>query len=140
MAEAEKSDKEPSEPSEQSQGAPKGTQFLKKGYRDLEEAELATPAAVRFLLGEIERLNGEIAEVKPFRERSYKLETRVALLEEKTKVAVAFEVLSSASLAIGAAIVGYSRYLWDTPPNGQFAVLFGIALMVGAFVAKAVKK
>src|SRR5579872_5888198 len=80
-----------------SPGAPKGTHFLKKGYRDLEEVELATPTAVRFLLNENDRLKEEIAELKPYRENSFRLQTEVAVLKEKTKSALAFEILSSAA-------------------------------------------
>jgi hypothetical protein len=64
---------------------PKGTQFLRKGYRDLDEGELTSPTAVRFMLAEIDRLGAETAELRPFRERSYTLETRVAILEERPK-------------------------------------------------------
>jgi len=140
MADRESVDQEPPEPGAGLQIAPKGTQFLKKGYRDLDEAEMLTPTAVRFMLAEIDRLHAEATELKPFRDRSYALETRVAILEEKTKSSRAFEVLSGACLTVGAAMVGYSRYLWDTAPNGYVALGLGIALMVGGFVARLVKR
>lgn len=139
MAENDKADQEP-KPSEGVQATPKGTQFLKKGYRDLDESELATPAAVRFLLADIDRLNGEVSELKPFRDRSFQLEKAVAILEEKTKSTLSFEILSAAGLAIGAAMVGYSRYLWDSSPTGYFALGVGLLLMAGGLVARLVKK
>jgi len=85
MAEPEELDQEPRVPEGGQAVAIKGTQFLKKAYRDLDESELATPAVVRFLLAEIDRLNGEIAELKPYREQSHNLDKRVAILEEKTR-------------------------------------------------------
>jgi hypothetical protein len=136
VSEAESADREPELPERGLQPAVKGTEFLKRGYRDLEGAELATPTAVRFLLAEIDRLNGEVEELRPFRKRCGELDIRVAVLTEKTKSALAFEIMSGACLAIGAAMIGYSRYLWDTPPNGYFSLGFGIALMVGGFVAE----
>lgn len=140
MSDSESVDREPEGPEKGLVPAVKGTEFLKRGYRDLEGAELATPTAVRFLLAEIDRLNGDMVELRPFRERSTKLEIQVAILTEKTKSALAFEILSGACLAIGAAMIGYSRYLWDAPPNGYFSLGFGIALMIGGLVSRAVKR
>jgi hypothetical protein len=140
MAEIENADQEPTASEQGTVGTPKGTQFLKKAYRDLDEAELTNPAVLRFLLADIDRLRDELSELRPFREQSYRLSTRVAVLEEETKSILSFEILSAAGLAVGAALVGYSRYLWDSPPNGYFALAFGIVLMVGGLAARLVKR
>jgi hypothetical protein len=140
MISDERIDQEPTGPEEGQQVVPKGTQFLKKGYRDLDEGELTSPVAVRFMLAEVDRLNADASELRTFRERSAMLETRVAVLEEKLKTNLSLDVLAGASLTIGAAMIGYSRYLWEYPPNGYFGLGFGAVLIILGIAGRAIRR
>jgi hypothetical protein len=65
--EDEPSDEAASTPLPESAGAKRSRAFMKAARKDLSEEDLSTPAARRFLLDELERLDIEVSELQEFR-------------------------------------------------------------------------
>lgn len=100
---------------------------------------MKSPAAIKLIIEDWERLDRERGELVDYRDRFYAADKQVAVLQARLKPSVAFEILSSSCLVIGAAAIGYARMLWQNPPDGYIAVIFGAVLIIGGILAKAVK-
>lgn len=118
----------------------KGRRAFRKVTRELTDADLANPAVQRLLLDDLDRLETERDDLSQSRDKFHEADKRVGILEAKAQVNIAFEIISSGCLAAGSATVGYARTLWDTPPNGVFALGLGCVLVIVGIVAKVVKR
>lgn len=107
-------------------------QALQGITRELSDEDFASPVVQKFLLDEIERLDIENHELNKYRDQFHVKNKKVAVLEEKIKTNIAFEVISIACLTIGAAAVGYAP---AQPDNGIILAL-GIILILGGIAAK----
>jgi hypothetical protein len=80
--------------------------FLVVARRNLTDEELATPAARRFLIAEIERLDQLCTEYQGIVTEYHEQRITIARLQESARPSRWVEILSSVCLAIGAAGVG----------------------------------
>ena len=88
-------------------GIPKAARgFLKTATRDLSEEELASPAARRFLIAEIERLDKDCDDLRQLRIDHGALREKYARLDEKAKRVRWVEILSTAALSAGSVGIG----------------------------------
>jgi hypothetical protein len=60
--------------------------FLAKARRELDERELSSPAARRFFIAEIERLDKENAELRHYRDSYFEAQTQLSVMRESRKV------------------------------------------------------
>lgn len=118
----------------------KGRQAFNKITRELTDKELSNAAVQRLLLDELDRLEIENEEKKEIQLKFHETDKKVSLLEQKNKVNIGFEILSSASLTIGAAALGYAPMLWQHQPSGYITLVFGGVLIVVGVVAKVLKQ
>lgn len=118
----------------------KGRQAFRKVTRELSDEDLANPAVQRLLLDELDRLEVANEDLSSVRDQFHRADKRAAVLEEKLKVNVGFEILSGGCLAIGAAAMGLSRALWSTQPTGLIVLLLGAVLIAVGIFAKVVKR
>ena len=141
MEEKDKFDQEPEDISDELQHPiPKSRRTLSRVRRELSEEELTSPAVQRMLIGEIERLDEERAELIDYRERFYGAERRAAILEEKTKASIASDIIFGTCLTVGAAAIGYAPATWTQQPTGWIFLILGGLLIIGGTIARGVKK
>ena len=107
--------------------------------RELTGEELNSSGAQKLLLEELDRLREENDDLRGFEGEFHRVDKDLAVLNEKQKRNIAAEVISGSCLTIGAASLGYAPAVWNTQHIGWMALAFGITLIVGGVVAKAIK-
>lgn len=120
--------------------APKGRQSLSRVRRELSDEEFATPAVVRMMIEDLERLEREVADLKDYRAQYHSADKRADILAEKAKRSLADDLVFGVGLAIGSAALGYAPALWDHQPSGTIALVFGSALILGCIGFKAIRR
>ncbi|WP_163934370.1 hypothetical protein [Paraferrimonas sp. SM1919] len=120
--------------------ATKGRQSFRQVRRELTEEELASPAAQRLILDELDRLEEENVSLKRLRTEFHTVDKKASVLNEKLKRHNALDILSSAALAAGSLSLGYAPKVWaaDTATGPIFLVI-GIVLIASGIWAKAVR-
>jgi hypothetical protein len=119
---------------------PRSRRALGSARRELNDKELLSPAIPKMLLDEIDRLEEEKTELAGFRSRFYDADKKVAVLEQRQKISLAQEIVSLACLTVGGAALGYAPSVWSSQPTGAIALGFGIVLVLGGIIAKALTK
>lgn len=112
---------------------------LSSARRELSDNELASSAVQKLLLDEIERLEEENIELCGYRNRYHEVDKKAAVLEQKIKQSMAHEIISVTCLTVGAAAIGYAPKVWSSEPTGYICLAFGILLIIGGIVSKAIK-
>ncbi len=113
---------------------------LRNLRRELSEAELQTPGALKLLLDELERLDTECDESKELARQFYERDKEVATLRERLKGVKGLELVYSGTLVIGSLLVGYAPGAWAQQPTSWLALVAGGVLMGVAFLAKWVRR
>lgn len=103
--------------------------FLGPARRELNEEELSAPAARRFFIAEIERLDEEVLNLRVFRDKFHETNTRLAVLEASTKPARWNELLSFVCQTVGAAGLGAAPSFISVSTYGWVFVLFAVVLL-----------
>jgi hypothetical protein len=121
--------------------APKSHRAFSRLKRELSDDELSSPGVQKLLLDYLAQAEDENATLKPFRDKYYDADKRNGVLEEKLKAEVAAEVLSTGTIAIGAAALVYGPSVWSTQPTtGTIAVSFGAVLTAVGIFAKVIRR
>ncbi|MBL8388571.1 MAG: hypothetical protein JNK17_10175 [Hydrogenophaga sp.] len=107
--------------------------------RELSDKELLSPAVQKLLLDEIDRLESEHAELSGFRTRFYDADKRAAVLDQKNSINTGQEIVSTASITVGGALLGYAPSVWSSQPTGAVTLISGAILVVLGVVAKVVR-
>jgi|GEM_PF-6940192 len=121
--------------------APTGKrQELRNLSRDLADGDLASPGVQKFLLGELERKDAECEQLKAYVDKYHETDKRLSISNEQLKTQTSIEVMFTAGLAIGSAIIGLSPVFWDDTSRGPLVLVFGILLVLGAIAGKVIKR
>lgn len=113
---------------------------LTSARRELSEKEFSSPAVLKLILDDLDRLEEDKSELASFREEYHRVDKAVAVLTEKFKTNVALEVLSLGSITVGAAAIGYAPNVWNAGGVTPYLLLaFGVLLVASGIGAKAVK-
>lgn len=107
--------------------------------RELSNKELLSPAVLKLLLDEIERLESEHGELSGFRTRFHDADKRAAILEQKNSINIGQEIISTACITVGGALLGYAPSVWANQPTGVLSLISGAILVVLGIVAKVVR-
>lgn len=107
---------------------------------ELTDDELNSSGVQKMLLAEISRLESSVLHSEGFRDKYHAAEKYRAVLEEKGKTFLFSEILYSVSLTIGAVILGLSPSIKTSTVSPVIVGAIGAALIIGAVVAKVVKK
>ena len=113
--------------------------FLSVARRNLTDEELAAPAARRFLIAEIERLDQICTENQVIVTEYHEQRVTIAKLQETTKPARWIEILSSICLAIGSAGLGAAPSYFSIPSAtsvGVVVVALSAILLVAGIAPK----
>lgn len=122
--------------------SPKTRKALSKARRELTEEELQSPAGVRFLIDSVDRLESEVAELSEFRKQYYRQKEKAAVLETEKNARMVFGWLESVCIAVGAALIGLTPYLYR-PGDEIIATLVGLlaaGLIIASVVIRALKR
>ncbi|HEY6448984.1 MAG TPA: hypothetical protein VIY53_21195 [Acidobacteriaceae bacterium] len=106
--------------------------------RELSDDELDSPGARKLLLERLAQAEEEIKAIGGFRERYHQVDKLNCALSEKLKRNTAAEVISTGTIAVGAAALVYAPDLWSNQPAGWIAVAFGAVLTLVGVVAKVI--
>lgn len=113
--------------------------FLNVARRNLTDEELAAPAARRFLIAEIERLDQLCMEHEPIISSFHEQRVLIAELQATARPARWVEILSSICLAVGSAGLGAAPSYFSIPsakPVGLVVVCLSTILVVGGIAPK----
>ena len=127
------------------QGSEKVTvrSFMKVAIRDLTEEDLSTPAARRFLIAEITRLERQCDRDGTAQENCHALELKLAGLESKLESSTWQEILSFSCLSIGSVGLGaFPSYiaLKDGFVDGIVIGILSVALIGVGVLSRVFKK
>ncbi|GMU66651.1 MAG: hypothetical protein AMXMBFR36_29250 [Acidobacteriota bacterium] len=132
------------EPSETGREEPKailkGRQSLSKIRRELSDDELSSPAVQRMLVDEIERLERDNADLASYRDQFHAVDKRASVLEERSRKAIAAEIIFAVCLSVGSAAMGYAPSAWSSQPSGWLALIFGALIVLGGVVSRVVQR
>jgi hypothetical protein len=105
---------------------------------DLTEQELASPAAVKLLLDEVDRLDLENGELAVYRERFHETDKACAVLTEQQKGNLAADIVSTAAISLG----GVLLRLLPSMQDRAFWELLGVGVLIAAagIAAKIVRR
>jgi len=133
MSADEKGPEEPLGSAEGRREYPKARGSLSKLPFELEPEELAQPGVQKMLVGEISRLEAEVAEYKSYTERFHQSDKKCTELQARSKHEATLEILYTVSIAVGSGLVGWLPS--SDSLRGQIAVaimataLFGFAIL-----------
>jgi hypothetical protein len=106
---------------------------LSKISRELKDEDLASPAAQKMLLDEVERLETESQEGKDYRNRFHIADRDVAIYKEKLKFHKSLEVVHIACTTTGGICLGNA-----TSTNPLIGIIGGVLVLAG-IIAKIIK-
>jgi hypothetical protein len=69
--------------------------------RELDEQELESPVARKFLIDTVDRLEDENQSLRHFQDEFYQTDKKAGILEEKLKLKLATDVMSAVCLSVG---------------------------------------
>jgi hypothetical protein len=121
-------------------GPPKLRQAYSKVRRELSEDELQNPVVQRLLVNDLDRIEGEVAELRHFRDEFHKCDKAKAVLEGARKQKIAVQIVKDVCFFAGGALVGIAPSLWGTPHCGLTILLTGFALIICGIVCRVVEK
>jgi hypothetical protein len=110
-------------------------EFLRVGRKVLNEEELSSPAARRFMIAEIERLDAECTALRGLAAPYNDLRVKCAVLEESQRRSRWYNILSVMCLSAGSAGLGAApSYLAISDLHGvgwTFAIVSGVLVVAG---------
>ena len=115
-------------------------QALRDLRRQLTDEELASPGVQKLLLDDLQRADSECDLLSGYVTRFHDADKRAAVLDERLRTQTALEVAFGVGVGLGGAIMGLAPGLWTTPPYGTLAFAVGLLLMLGAIVARVIKR
>jgi hypothetical protein len=105
--------------------------------RDLTDEELASPAAVKMLLDEVDRLDFENEELTGYVDRFHEADKTCAVLREQQKSNLASDIVFTAAISLGGVLLGLLSSVRD---RASFWPLLGVGVLMVAtgIAAKAI--
>jgi len=98
--------------------------FLQAARRGLSEEELSTPAARRFLIAELERMDEQCVSTQIYVERYHEQRVDLAKLTANTQTSKWNEILSFVCLSVGSAGLGAAPSYLSVPGAERFGLVF----------------
>lgn len=119
---------------------PKGRKAFSSARRSLTEKELSSPATALTLIDEIERLEGEKAELADYREKFHEADKTLAVLQSKTEGNRGNDIVFGVALSTGFGAIGYAPSVWTVGSTGPVILAIGAIVVVVGIVARVVRK
>lgn len=115
---------------------PKPTKPLSGVKRDITDIQelMKSEAAIRLLLGELDRLEYEVRRLSQFQDKFHEVNRERAVLVESNKKVNALEVLFITCLTVGAALIALN------PRFDSNLFWLGVILVIGGLISRVIKK
>jgi hypothetical protein len=107
---------------------------------ELSDEDLSSPGVQKMLLAEISRLESAALLSEEYQNKFHSADKECAVLKEKEKTLIFSEILYSVSLTLGAALIGIAPSITSTNVSPSAVGGIGVLLVIGAVIAKVVKK
>ncbi|TPK39689.1 hypothetical protein [Mesorhizobium sp. B2-5-3] len=104
--------------------------------RELSDEELKSSGVQKMLLDDLDRLERELFDAQSYRDKFYEADKRAAILTEQATKSTGWDILSTLTIAVGSALLGFAPVVWGTGLAGQGALALGIALVFGGAFSK----
>lgn len=102
--------------------------------RHLSDADMASPAVQKILLGENDRKSNEIDRLRLIEIEYHKRDKEAAILEEKLKKSTSRDILYTICEVGGSAIAGVSGIFWEN--KGWLFLVIGVFFIIGGVLFK----
>lgn len=125
-----------------SEMSPVGRQIFRSLSRELTPADLANnPGLQKMLLAEIDRIDGECANLKGYAERFHEADKQVGILREKLRTVTSTEVIFGVGMAIGGAIMTLSFSFPEAMKSYTIiSFVVGAVIILGVIGARLIKR
>jgi len=113
-------------------------EFLRGARRQLSPEELSSPVVSRFLIEEIERLDGEVTSLEKYRTDFHRVDRELAVIRQEKVLTQSMNLRDATVLAIGSAGIGGAPSYIQISNLGW--VFFGLSVLLVAmsFIKKKV--
>ncbi|HMO52578.1 MAG TPA: hypothetical protein PKE26_15290 [Kiritimatiellia bacterium] len=109
--------------------------------RPLTEDELKSSAVQKILIDILEDAESGRDEYKAYVDAFHGADKRAAILAEKLNLDHSVEITFGVGIALGGVIMGLAPYLWGVDKlAGLISAMIGLCLIIGASVARAIKR
>lgn len=109
--------------------------------RPLTEDELKSSAVQKILIDILEDAEQTRDEYKSYVDAFHGADKRASILAEKLNLDHSVEITFGVGIALGGVIMGIAPYLWGVDNlSGVLSALIGLCLIIGASIARAVKR
>jgi hypothetical protein len=108
--------------------------------RQLSEEDLSSPGVQKLLLDDLERAETECEILQGYIERYHEADKRSAVFEERIRSVTAIDIMFGVGVGLGGTIMGLSPTFWADQPKGLIVLIIGGLLVVGASIARVVKR
>ncbi|MBX3666451.1 MAG: hypothetical protein KF834_12265 [Burkholderiales bacterium] len=115
-------------------------QALRDLRRELTNEDLASPGVQKLLLDELGRADADCEILNGYVTRFHDADKRAAVLDEKLRTQTALEIAFGVGIGVGGAIMGLAPSFWDKQPLGYLTLTVGFLLMIGAIIARVIKR
>ncbi len=118
---------------------PKTRKSLSRTKRELTDEEFESAAVGKMLLDEIERLEGDNAELVAYRDRFHQADKDCAVLREQQKGSLATDLVFTAGMTLGGILLGL---LQSIPSRTSFweVLVVAVLMMATGLMAKFIRR
>ena len=120
--------------------APKTRRAFSKLATELSQEELESSGVQKLLLAEITRLEQENFRLGRYQVQFHDADKERDILKERRSRSVFLEILYSLCLTLGAILIGLTGSFNAAGANGWITLVIGAAMIVGAVIARLVRK
>ena len=107
--------------------------------RDLTDEELASSAAVKMLLDEVERLDRENTELSGYRERFHEADKTSAILREQQKTNLPADIEFTGAITLGGVLLGLLQSV-PNPTTSCELLGLGVLMIAVGIAAKFIRR
>lgn len=108
--------------------------------RQLSEEDLSSKGVQKLLLNGLERAESECEILKAYVTRYHDADKQSAILSERIRSVTTIEIMFGIGVGLGGTIMGLAPTFWGDQPKGIIALLIGATLILGASIARVVKR
>jgi len=119
---------------------PKTRRAFSKLAMELTQEELESSGVQKLLLAEISRLEQDNFRLSSFQDQFHEADKGREILKERSRKSTFMEILYSLGLTLGAALVGLTPSFNAAGADGWITLVIGTMMILGAVVARLVRK
>jgi len=110
--------------------------FLETSLSPIAEKDYKSPLIGKFLKDHIDRIEDEVAELRPYREKYYQECAKLQVLQERRGLTRTAAGVSSVMLAVGGIGIGVAKDLWALGASGPIIAVCSLLLICCSFLIR----